>query len=478
MFDKNTYINENDKITLTPEQKNIIKAAMYRAEDEQKASSRPRRTRKIPVWARTTAVAMAAVLAVGGAWLGFGSPKNSDNVFSITASAAEATPDERISTERGGLLVGAFSCGSESGGFMTVNPQADREDGNQYYKDGFYDYFADYSLRDLKIKGKNIVKVELSTNKKGLYFSIESLDNITRDAEDRVYVDNKLTDYKDRREAELADLAKFTDKDSLTHSQYTRREFDRHCGFLGWVCDGFTYENKNPNGKVQSVLPKNNIYLELESDHSVPEIAELVKALEKEYHGSVAEWNRLAKEIQKKMLSDAAIEIKATFTDGSTETRRLNLSYAGDGQLRLTLDKPAESENSFTIVGNAREGKNILTSAEAKKSGVYDVLQIKGLQINGNNIKKITYTAENALIIPGKEVELKNTKQTTLGTAGTEFSYINEKEKNEDSLTILSEKSFKSTRLTLTATFTDGTSASKELALMKGTGNIYLLVKE
>lgn len=301
-FDVKKYKEENNRLTLTNEQKNILTAKLYQVQDDMKKVNNTTNTKKKRIWVKPVAATLAAVIIATGAFIGFGNTP-SKNSFTIVAHAA-ASSDEGNS-----YITDGYTEGAMTGAFMETDTEVHR-------KDGYRDYFAEYFPENFEIKGTNIKSYKIKSEKKGIYFDLFPVE--------------EGRDFKEKKKA----LSDFKDKDSLNNSQYTREEFEKYVPFLTWVCDGYSHANPNkPNGEEQIVLPDKYLFIMLESNHSDPEIAKWIKEMEKLHPNEKKDYKRygeLEKKIQKKTLNGAKLKVEVTYTDNSTETKTINLKYTGN----------------------------------------------------------------------------------------------------------------------------------------------------
>lgn len=307
-FDVKKYKNEATKPTLSSSQKSIIIAKMYQADNDMK-NVQKNRTRKV-FYTKAIAAAIAVAILSGVAFWGIKGANAPRNSFTITANAASSTPDEKYTD-----ITKGYSDGAMSGAFM-------ESDNSVHRKDGFRDYFAEYFAENLEIKGTNIKSYSIRSMKKGVYFDLFPVE--------------KVRDYIDKEKA----LADFSGKDTLNNSQYTREEFNKYAGYLNWVCDGFSHDNKTVTGEEQVVTPNNYLYIILESNHSDPEIAQWITEMESLHPNEKSDYeqySQLERKIQKKTLENAKITVTVTYTDNTRETKIINLVYKGYKDLEFDV---------------------------------------------------------------------------------------------------------------------------------------------
>ncbi len=311
-FDVNKYKMENDSISLSREQKNILSAKMYQVKEDMKNEKYNKRKRKSAFSLKPIAVTLALILFATGAFIGFGSFGQPRNSFSIVANAEALNGNDNYITQ-------GYSDTAMSGFFM------DNPDGSPYLKDGYYDYFAEYFvIENLNFIGTNVKSINLKSTKKGILFDLEP------STVGKNYIKKKA-------------LADFSDYNTLKNSQYTLEEFKKYADKkYSVVCDGFTYDNsKNVDGSEQVILKnefKSKCFtLLLESDHSDTEIAKWVKEINT-LKRTDTRYKQLEKEIQKKTLNKAEILVTVTYTDNTTETKTIKLKYTGNKKLDFVIE--------------------------------------------------------------------------------------------------------------------------------------------
>lgn len=311
-FDVNRYKAENDRLTLTEEQKRIITVQMRQAEKTMKTE---KTKSKKPLWLKTVAAALAVAVIGTSAYLIADNTSSSQNGFVITVNAAATTDQYNDSN-----ITAGYSDTAMSGAFMHY------PDKSPYLKDGYRDFFTEYFIiEELNFVGTNIKSLSLTSEKKGVYFHLRPI-TLGKD-----YVQKKA-------------LRNFSNYDSLKNSQYTPEEFKKYARIdhYGKICDGFTYNNpENANGKEQVIL-KNEFetscfMIVLESDHSDKEIAEWVKEIDT-LKRSDKRYKELEEKIQRKTLDGARITVTVTYTDDSTESKTINLKYNGNGKISFDIE--------------------------------------------------------------------------------------------------------------------------------------------
>lgn len=278
-------------------------------------------------WARAVACVLVVALVFGCAFAY--NYSGSKNTFSLTASAAELPESEQSDA-----VIGAFSDSGCSEFAMCDFDYTDEN--NPLYnhhllnEQGKIDYFNFFMLTELNVVGKNIESVTFKANKKFTYFSIEPLNH-------------------DEKELEEI-LAMFSDYESIDNSQYSRDEGD---GFFAETgrCDSFTYNNPDISDEEQKINLGDYISLVVESDRTDPEIDAAVDKIEECYSAyetvldtekreaklvKVSERsddelnNQLAENLgimDKKTLDGATIDVTVKFTDGSTQTKVLDVDF-------------------------------------------------------------------------------------------------------------------------------------------------------
>lgn len=293
----------------------------YMADFRNTLHSGKRRKSSIPFITKSIAAALA-VAVIGSAVL-FGMNKSqqpSENWFSVSLSAAAETADTPkdpvMNHNDDSYNILGSSVGAMTGFFM--------DNGETLLtKDGYKDYFAYYHMENLNITGSNIKSISLSSNKKGIYFTI---------APPEEYIPDILDDSTPTIDK---GLSSFSDRNTLNNSQYTFEEIRRQAPFILWPCDCFSYDlNTASSGDEENLLGSYLIDIILESDHSDTEIAELVNDI-----GAVEEVNtpkgydrytQIEEMIQQKMLENAQITITVTYDDNSTASQTIDLVYEGN----------------------------------------------------------------------------------------------------------------------------------------------------
>lgn len=275
------------------------------------------------------------------------SEKQSANSFVLKANAADLPKNAGFAKS----VIGAFAGSSEGGWAMNVK------------KDGFQDYFTNYLISKLEIDGKNIKSVTVKSNKKGIYFGItpdvepETLDIKTAISElekktklskniEFIYTGDRSVpvtkeEAKRYKKAVKAEKKKYSDTESIKNSRYTKKEIRDSVSLIeDFVCDKFTYNNLDKEDKLKI---SNSIKLIIESDHGDKEIAAWLNKLnaaeakiqEEKLSGSVEDKlclivSKYSDKITKKMINGAAIDVKVTFMDNTSQIKKLKLDYYTD----------------------------------------------------------------------------------------------------------------------------------------------------
>lgn len=320
IFDVNQYKSENDRLTLTPDQKNVITTEMYQAYTTMKKNNI--KTKKT-LWTKGIAAALALAIIGGAAHFGLSNANKPSNWFSINASAASATADEVNPTGIDGLKTKGNAVGAMTGFFM------ESED-STLTKDGYKDYFAYYFMEDFGITGANVKSVKVESNKKGIYYTLNPRDETV----------DYLSD-KDTIKASLAEDG-YKEINTLNNSQYTFDELSKQAPYLLYPCDGFVYDNgKVSTGEEKNIFPDKSIDIILESDHTDPQIAAWTKEIGKIKNSyekdGYEKYAALEEKIQKKMLDNAKISVTVTYADDTTETQVIDLVYKCNRIIKLDI---------------------------------------------------------------------------------------------------------------------------------------------
>lgn len=236
------------------------------------------------------AACMALIIALGAVFF----PK-SDNTFYVNASAAEVNKNYDYMHSQ----IGAYS--TESSEEQSVNT-----------KTGKSTFVLEYDLTDFYISGKNIESVTMKANKNCTYFDI------------------------------LKDKKAFTNTETNRHTQYKKDEL----GMIKHGCDSFTYVNRNPSAEEQKIMLGGKIAFVLEGYLKNPKIVSNIKKLgenllkkgktKEEETAVYKEETRLESEIVKDTLTDATIDVKVRFTDGTEKVQTIAVDYYYDSSLRDT----------------------------------------------------------------------------------------------------------------------------------------------
>lgn len=357
-FDRKTYKSETDKIKLSRNQKEILLEKMREADRQLENEKNKPKKNKIfdTTWTRAVAASLAVAIIGTACYLGFSNfnkaaegntatssaenRKSNGNIFSITANAAEIENKS---------VIGMFS-GMNGGQFLLKD--FENEDTVYRNKQGKVDYFNNYELTELNIKGSNIESVVFRSSRKGVYFVIYSEIFTSSEDEKIDNENNKIIDNRYFGQKKLAESGDFSDYDSLENSQYTKAEFEEYSdGLYGEFCDGFTYTLKNPTDKEQIIEIGQAISLVVETDRTDSEIDELMNEYCKlndelltlraensrangEFGTVSDEENELERKMEKlnnqmvqKTADGAEIAVTVKFTDGSAQTQKINVGY-------------------------------------------------------------------------------------------------------------------------------------------------------
>lgn len=357
-FDRKTYKSETDKIKLNENQKEILLNKMREADRQLENEKNKPKKNKIfdTTWTRAVAASLAVVLIGTACYMGFSnfnkasenngattsddSKKSSGNIFSITANAAEIENKS---------VIGMFS-GMNGGQFLLKD--FENEDTVYRNKQGKVDYFNDYELTELNIKGSNIESVVFRSNRKGVYFVISSEIFTSSEDEKIDNENNKIIDNRYLGQKKIAESGEFSDYNSLENSQYTKAEFEEHAdGLYGEFCDGFIYTLKNSTVTEQIIEIGQAISLVVETDRTDSGIDEIMNefcelsdkllSLRAENRSANGEFgivsdeeNKLEKKMKKlnnqmvqKTADGAEIAVTVKFTDGSAQTQKINVGY-------------------------------------------------------------------------------------------------------------------------------------------------------
>lgn len=356
-FDRKTYKSETDKIKLNENQKEILLNKMREADRQLENEKNKPKKNKIfdTTWTRAVAASLAVAIIGTACYLGFSNfnkaaegntatssaenRKSNGNIFSITANAAEIENKS---------VIGMFS-GISGGQFLMRD--FEKEDSLYRNKQGKVDYFNDYELTQLSVKGSNVESVTFTSNRKSIYFIINPnvFENSADETDDESY---KIYDDGYSQLKKIADTGDFSDYDSLENSQYTKAEFEEHAdGLYGEFCDRFTYTLKNPTDKEQIIEIGQVISLVVETDRTNSGIDEIMNefcelsdkllSLRAENRSANGEFgivsdeeNKLEKKMEKlnnqmvqKTVDGAVIDVTVKFTDGSMQTQKINVGY-------------------------------------------------------------------------------------------------------------------------------------------------------
>lgn len=357
-FDRETYKNEAEKIELSRNQKEILLKKMCEADRQFEREEHKPKKNKIfnTTWTRAVAASLAVAIIGTACYMSVlnydkaaegnaattsdDGKKSNGNIFSITANAAEIENKS---------VIGMFS-GINGGQFLLKD--SENEDTIYRNKHGKVDYFNDFELTELNIKGSNIQSVEFRLNHKSVYFVISP--DIFVDSEDEKIGNETSKIYESGyfERKNIAETGVFSDYDSLENSQYTKAEFKEHSdGLYGEFCDGFTYTLKNPSDKEQIIEIGQAVSLVVETDRTDSEIDELMnefcnlneellllRAENRRANGEFGmvsdeenEIERKRKKLNNQMVQKttdgAVIDVTVKFTDGSAQTQKINIGY-------------------------------------------------------------------------------------------------------------------------------------------------------
>ncbi len=357
-FGRETYKSEAENVKLSGNQKEILLNKMREADRQfERGEHKPKKNKIFnTTWTRAVAASLAVVLVGTACYMGFSnyektaesntattnsqSKKSNGNIFSITANAAEIENKS---------VIGMFS-GINGAQFLMKD--FENEDSRYRNKQGKVDYFNDFELTELNIKGSNIQSVTFKSNKKSVYFVISP--DIFADLEDEEIGNetNKIYESGYFERKNIAETGNFSDYDSLENSQYTKAEFKEHAdGLYGEFCDGFTYTLKNPTNKEKIINIGQAISLVVETDRTDSEIDRLMneycdlddgymaeRAENRQINGEFGETSDEENSIYEKMVKlnsrmiqkavdGAVIDVTIKFTDGSTQTQKINIGY-------------------------------------------------------------------------------------------------------------------------------------------------------
>lgn len=357
-FDRETYKSEAENVKLSGNQKEILLNKMREADRQfERYDHKPEKNKIFnTTWTRAVAASLAVVLVGTACYMGFSNyekaaernvatsnsegKKTNGNIFSITADAAEIENKS---------LIGIFTGIS---GAQFLMKDFENEDSFYRNKQGKVDYFNDFELAELNIKGSNIQSVEFRLNHKSVYFVISP--DIFADSEDEEIGNetNKIYESGYFERKNIAETGDFSDYDSLENSQYTKAEFKEHAdGLYGEFCDGFTYTLKNPTDKEKIINIGQAISLVVETDRTDSEIDRLMneycdlddgymaeRAENRQINGEFGETSDEENSIYEKMVKlnsrmiqkavdGAVIDVTIKFTDGSTQTQKINIGY-------------------------------------------------------------------------------------------------------------------------------------------------------
>ena len=334
-FNKEKYKSQVENTRLSRNQKDILLKKMREADS--KSDKKP----DYKKWTRAAAAVLAVALVGLFCYMGFSNGVKSNNIFKITANAAEIDNNS---------VIGVFS--SISGGQFLMK-DFENEDTIYRNKQGKVDYFNDYELSELSIVGKNIKSVTFSSECKGIYFNIHSDVFSSVKKENNIIYDNHNSAQKS-----IAENGIFSDYECLDNSRYTKEEFKQHSdGLYGEFCDSFTYTLKNPSESEQKIQLGKAISLVTETDRTDSEIdalmeeycllnneLQVLRAENRKINGESGNVSDEEKVIEQKLESlnnqmvekavdGAEIYVTVRFADGSTKEQKINIGfYESDGE--------------------------------------------------------------------------------------------------------------------------------------------------
>ena len=294
------------------------------------------------------AAALALVIGLGSMFNHVNPGAGIANSFTITANAAEFK--SKLGDDS---IIGVFDGDGGSGWMLdSDNMSDDIYESGTYYKDGFIDTFWEFNLSTLRIRGKNIKSVSLCSRNNGVYFGITptsgvDYDSLEFDKDGEGYFENDRSFFINREQVkELERMTKeksncYTYSETVSTSQYSKAEFKKYAdGFGGEnVCDRFTFTNKKGEDEINL---DRDINLIAESIHSNPKIAKLLKQFreneKQKLDAKVAhdedtlnflyeKENKLYDKIIRETVAGAKLTLTVCFTDGSSQSKTLNLSY-------------------------------------------------------------------------------------------------------------------------------------------------------
>lgn len=309
--------------------------------EESKEANRKRTGFK--VWTRAVAAVLTLALIGGALYFFTGSETNS---FVIVANAAETeNADVVIKSD---LLAGTYA------------PSVfERNDSINYSSDKYgYDWFEHFSLSELNIKGKNIDTVTFKANKNFTYFAL--FPNEGASDTNQPPISNKS--FYDAVAKSYDSIMPFT------HSHYHEKSYEDEpfgADAYGKMCDGFVYKNPNSADEEQTLNIGNSMYFCLETDRTDASIDGIVTEMEQyqkklqeimenhneeaksdgvykwsdEENSYLVKFDEYRKMLIEKMLDGASIDVTVKFSDGTEQTKVLELSYKGlqDDKLSVSV---------------------------------------------------------------------------------------------------------------------------------------------
>ncbi|MBQ8000607.1 MAG: hypothetical protein IJ298_05240 [Ruminococcus sp.] len=243
--------------------------------------------------------------------------------------------------ESSGSTIAVYS-GILSGGWA-MYPNLER------YEDFSPNFFQSYAFTNFSIEGKGIESVTFKSNAEGTYFALSPAGYF-------IYSDENIA------EQEIKEAKKEYSGISLANSQYTADELSEYSDGLSFgniYCDTFTYTNTK---KCDVINLSNKLEFVIESNHSNKEISEKLDLLwlcEQEitelksshtFEGGemsedeerlYSELDRITQEIRQLILEDSTVDVTVKFTDGSVQTKylQMGLTESENGELWLRVSE-------------------------------------------------------------------------------------------------------------------------------------------
>lgn len=341
---------------LTPSQSALNRALeAARAEEQSGKVIKMKTTRKKFTLLGAVAASLALIITLGAVFFPSSVPtdkKAGENTFFITANAAELK--NQLSDKS---VIGAFEGSAETARLADFDNsnKSDLYDTGQFYKDGYADFFMLYDMSKLSVKGDNIKSVSAKSNKKGVYFAVTATGDIEKNRTEEgevnyVYENGKAVSigkksYEEYEKSCKERLGRYTDADSFKNSQYTKNELKKFGDgiYANIFCDGFTYNNEKGE---KSVNLGGDLSLVIESNHSNSKIAKWLKELNKvekqiikrkysseNYNDLDRCKDSLYSKIIKETVQNSDIDVTVTFTDGTVQTRTLEIDCYMDKEI-------------------------------------------------------------------------------------------------------------------------------------------------